>query len=749
MLLPTALPTRRDREPATGRQAPGVSTETVDGLDPDDPLGLELDERDVELEPEDLYPRADGPLETARRCHDALAPFRRRRSRVRDYVASLQYETYTDPDSGLEVDEEREIRGQGRIPWRMNRMRPLLRHLRGQLRENASERTPFAVEQEDQEAVQMMAEAHKAVRRDNRSRTLDVDGLQEFAISGLAVRRAQDAYDDQEDRDEVADDAVHSARFFFDVEGLSDRRLKGVTVMGELLDCPPDEVVREFCPTPGHERALRRIYEGGTGYDDGYDPFDRYGSFGDLDGLMGEDEAFARFDELSFYHPATRGRWRVVVCWRLEGDWRVWYADPLTGAYLSEREWLELFRQQGVALTAAGLHAEVERENGERAAMGELPIEAEERFDRLWVRYCLTPHGHQLERSEDPFWHGGPPYSVALGELIDGEVYGFLYDLIDPQRQLNRLYSQIDAMLTQAPKGLWAVPTQAVPKGMTKEQFASEFTRLGSMLFYDAEALKKYPQAGSLVKAIQPHAIPVGVFQFLSMQGDYIDQLSGHGAAMRGETPTSGTPASLYAQMVTQSSIGTLDLFESYFEMLHEHDRKLLQCVLQFWSAARAVRASQSSPTVRFEPEAVQRLSWDVSIAKTTETALYKMLFEQDMKEFLTAGLLTFRQFLQESSHPRARALLQLIEQTNPLVQAALDGDPSAGALFEQFQLAAAAGDPEAVALLAQAEGWTGVQAPVSPSSTPLGRTATVTPALHSAPAGGASTGQGAFATPA
>ncbi|MEL6614255.1 MAG: hypothetical protein AAFQ43_00880 [Bacteroidota bacterium] len=718
-----------------------LENETVEDWMGSDPLGLDEDSAQLP-EADELYPRAYGPLETARKCHDALAPMRERRRLVRNFVSSLQYLTYTDPDTGEEVDEEREIRDQGRYPWTMNRMRPVLRQLRGQLRGNASDRTPFAVELDDQQTISMMAEAHKAVRRTNQSRVLDADGLAEFAISGISIRRAQDGFDDERDRNEVLDDPVHPNRFFLDVEGAEDRRLKGVTVFGELLDCPPDEVVREFCPTPQHEMVLRSIYgtygEGGTLSDvvEGYDPYDPYGAFDALDGEMGEESAFDRFDEIDFYRPHARGRWRVIVVWRLEGAWRTWYADPLVDAHMSEREWLEMEAATGNRMSAGELTQAVEQENAMRAASGELPIERERRYDRLWVRYTLTPEGHQLQRSEQPFWHGGHPYSVALHEFTDGEVYGFLFDLIDPQRQLNRLYTQIDAMLTQAPKGMWAIPEEVIPEGMSKEEFSSEFTRHGSMLFYNLEQLQEKAQvrggdAANLIKAIQPHAIPASIFHFLEMQNGYMDALSSHGGAMRGETPGAGTPASLYAQMISQSSIGTLDMFESYFESLQAHDAKLLQCIMQFWTEARAVRASATSPTVVFDPEAVRGFEWDVSVAKTTETATYRMLFEQDMKEFLTAGLLTFKQFLTESSHPRARALLQLIEQTNPLLEAQASGDPAAAELLAQFTMAAQAGDPEAMAMLKQAQGWHSGVAMDGDGKPPLGTPQMATPSLN------------------
>ncbi len=667
-------------------------------------LGLDDEAYARPGDPDAHFAQSPSLYEEARRCHGSLDGYRRHRRYIRDNLASLQWGKYVDPESGEEIDETEELREQGLLPANNNRLRPLLRHVKGRLRENASERTPFAVENDDQERVAVMAEGLRAVRRDQGSRGLDAYGIAELATSGMYVRRAQETWDDDEDRYEVADDAPHPVRFFFDVAGAADHRLKGCTLFGEVLDAHPDEVVAAFADSEAAEAALRAIYGdavppgGQDAYDTGYSP-QMY------DGRFGERAGYDRHDGVSFDVPDTAGRWRVVLVWRKEARWRTWYADGATGKRFTEDELATLVSETGEPLSPDELAAEVEADNAVRETMGVPPVEAERRYDRVWVRYFLSPTAHVLQRAEDPYG-GRHGYTVMLCDFTDGEVRGFFDDLIDPQRQINRVFAQVDALISAGAKGMWAVPIEAMPKGMEKEEFANEFNKVGNLFFYSLERLKGFgASAGNLIRSIEPVAIPAALIQHLQLLTDSLDKVGGLSDAAMGRPPSAGTPAALYSQMTAQSSTQHLDLFETFFDGMAEHDANLVRLICQFWDDVRPVRASGTQAGQMFDPDMVRDFTWHVSVGRTSETALYRQLFEQDLKELLTAQRLTLPQFLQESSHPRAQALLHLIQVTNPMIAAgAAGGGMQDPAMIEQYVAAAQAGDPDAIALLRQAQ---------------------------------------------
>lgn len=673
----------------------------------DELLGLGGAEARAPGDPDALFPRGDSLLAVARQAHGGLADYRRQRAFIRQQLASMQWGTYTDPETGIEVDEEEDLRDQGLMPWSNNRLRPLMRHIKGQMRQNASERTPFAVEDADQQTVSAVAEALRSERRRERSRMLDADGIAELAASGMYVRKAEETWDDELDRYVIDDDPVPSYRFFFDVQGATDRRLKGVSLMGEIVDAHPDEVLAAFAETPEHEAAIREIYgirASDLGLDaGGTDPFDD--GFGEqlYDARMGDMAGWDRADAFGFDVPPVQGRCRVVVVWRKEAGWNTWYYDPAAGARFTAAELAEMLTAEGVPTTEAEAVAEVDAENATRQLTGAPPIEAERRYDRFWVVYYVAPSGHVLSRRVDPYDHRKTPYTVFLFDFADGEVRGFFDDLVDVQKQINRSFAQIDAMTSAQIHGFWAIPEQVLPEGMDKEEFVDEMHRVGNVLFYDLDALKGRQDAAQLIKHVQSVGVPVASVNHLQLLGDAFEQMSGFSGAIAGQEPPSGTPASLHAQVIAQGSTQMLDLFETFFEGLVEHDERMLALIIQFWDDVVPLRASASADLQTYRPEDARALSWYVSMGRTSETALYRQLFEEDLKEFLTARYLTFPQYLRESSHPRAQALLQLVETTNPLLSGAAGPDQ-----LVQLAAMAEAGDPEAITLLQQAQEWQG-----------------------------------------
>lgn len=647
----------------------------------------------IDDDPDARFKRDERKLMRARAAHDGLRGWRERRALVRDAIARLQWGSYTDPETGETVSEEAEIRSQGRIPWVMNRVRPAFRHLKGMFRQSASDVTPFPVDGDNAEATNMIAEACRAVNRENETPILDADGAGEHVMGAFAVRKATEAWDSDADRFRIQDDPVHPSMFFMSRD-VADRRLKGLRIIGELHDAAPEDVLAEFGGDPADEAAIRRIYES-YGDDDGYRTALEFAD---------ETWGFDGVDEVSFTAPRDRSRWRVVEVYEHVGGRRRFYYDPLENKRLSDLDWCAILSKElGYECTPRELAHRVAEENAGRVSEGAPAILEESRYDTWWDVAYLAPTGHVLKEDEVSYWHKSHPYSVSLNELVDGEVFSFLLDILDPQRQINRLFAQIDALINTSAKGLWVVPTQVLAKGQTREQFAAEFTRLGNMMFYDAEKLADYGGtrgAAGAIQQIQGAAVPASIFQFLTLQDQYVEKTTGMTSAVQGQEPSAGTPASLYAQMVQQASTGVVDTIESYREMLRQHEKKKAQLVLQFYDRAVPVRGGpRALGTTTYDPDVVRQFDWDVALGDVAHTATYKMLFEQDLKEFLSAGFLTFRQYLTESSHPRARALLQLVEATNPLAQAGAD-PAEISAIVE----AAAAGDPEAQALLKQAQ---------------------------------------------
>jgi hypothetical protein len=236
---------------------------------------------------------------------------------------------------------------------------------------------------------------------------------------------------------------------------------------------------------------------------------------------------------------------------------------------------------------------------------------------------------------------------------------------------------------------------------MDIDDIAEEWTRFNGAI---ALKPKQGKSIGQSVQQITASSIPAGVFEWLGAQKSWVEELSGVMGPQMGKSPQSGTPATLYAQQQMQASLTTLIFFDTFFQGLYELDRKVLQLILQFYDEPRTMSPGQRDQLVTYRPEQVRDISWDVVVADAADTATFRMQFEQSLMEFLGAGHMTFNQFLEVSSHPKAQQIQRLIERSNPLIDAPSALDTADPELTGAMMQAAEAGDVDAQTLLMQAQ---------------------------------------------
>jgi len=617
-------------------------------------------------------------IENCRHDHEALQDYRERRQQARDDYRGYQWEgQMTDPDDpDSTISEKTYLEREGRQALVMNHIAPTIRNLKGQLLQNRSERMAYAVDKDDQEAANQMSVALRATRRQNQLPILEADQFEEHVLGGLHAWKATGRYVPESDRDEVAVDSVPPYTLFFNSD-FGDRRMKGLRRIGEIHEVHLDELCAKIAESPAHEERLREIYA------------DRDRKL-EQPGLNGFDRADQHSN--AFYNPADPDKARLIEVWYTKYKWVRRVHDPATGAY------------QKLDVTPEDVAAV----NEERTAMGMPPLDIDEEKETVWCWAFLSPEGHLLAEGETPYWHGSHPYCVSFASLIDGEWWGLVDDIQDPQKLINRITAAIDFMLAASAKGVLLVDEETlVDSDMTLDDVAEEWTRFNGVI-----ALK--PKAGRTIgqsmQQVTASSIPAGIFEWLGAQKSWVEELSGVMGPQLGKKPQAGTPASLYAQQQVQASLTTLIFFDTFFQGLYELDRKTLQLVLQFYDDERVISPGARDQLVRYQPDRVRDISWDVVVADAADTATFRMQFEQSLMEFLGAGHLTFSQFLDVSSHPKARQLQRIIERTNPLITGG-QGQPSsldtappelAGAMMQ----AAQSGDVDAGTLLAQAQDY-------------------------------------------
>lgn len=595
-------------------------------------------------------------LERAERAWDALQADRERRRTNRDYLFGDQWSESIETDDGVMTEREA-IEQQGREPWEMNRVRPIVRNLQGQLRQNESDRQVFAVNREDNAAARLMTQVLREARRINKMPKVESHNFVEHLLSGKSAFRVDYKHMHQYDRPEVSVRPVNTLRLFHNNDGSDPRAARNLSIVGELHDMELEEVINAFAPrTPKVAEAIRDYYGKGNR---------RYHT----DTMM---SGFARHDGLNFRTPTDTDLCRVIEAWRKESH---------TIRLAHDHEEGQLY-QVGDRLP----EQRVQQENAARRRRGEQPIETYQRRERVWVGYFLTPTGEILWAGETPFAHQEHPYVLGYGDFLDGEVRGLMDDLIDQQRLYNRMIQIMDLGLSTSARGVLMIPEEMIPDNMSPDEFADEYQKVNGTIIYQATTDEGQPMPSQHVpQQVYSNSIPAGAFDWLAKMSEEMRSSSGVMGAQMGEEANSDTPAALYNQQIVQSQTTNLDQFETYFETLRDLDLKIVKVAAQNHSDGRRVRGEPDEGTMEFTEKDIKSLEFDVSLAQVEDTATYRQLFEQDLKELLGGGLLTFRQYLKTSSHPKADQLLELVERNNPLL-GGQQAEASAGASQEMQQ---------------------------------------------------------------
>lgn len=622
-------------------------------------------------------PESTAALHKARSAFSAMFDYHERRRRARNYLWGDQWSDMIEGDDGTSITEEAYIREQGRVPWRMNHLAPTVRNLKGQYRQNRSERQAFAVDREDEAAAEMMTTALRAVRRINRMATIEAAGFQELLMSGLVAFRVGYQYWPRLMREDVRAERLPMARFFMSSDA-DDPRLDDLRVIGMVLDLTPEDIIASFGEGDiAREAAIRDMV--GASENSAYETFGR-GAAGD-------------FEDPTFESPSELGRVRVVELWERVYQRETIAHDEATGEYGP----------------IEGTEAELARAQQQRELLGLPPLRTETRLRPAWRGWYLLPGGEVLWSGMSPYAHKEHPFVVGVADMIDGRVKGIVDDLIEQQRLYNRQIQVLDQVLAHQARGVLMIPEEMIPDGVTPEQFADSYQRANGLIVYrmkDDSGMTLPP--GTRPEQIYANSLPAGAFEWLATMRDNLEYTSGVRGAVMGEAPKSGTSGKRYNQEVSQGMLTTVDYFDAFFETVRELDTKLVAMIAEHYDGSRPLR-THDGRVVMFDPETVRDLPFDVTIANVADTASARLAYEEDLTAFLMQRLITFPQFLELSGHPKAQAIQSVLQRTNP----AFGGDPQAQEMILQ---AAMMGDPQAAQLAEQA----GLgQPPAMPTSPP------------------------------
>lgn len=565
----------------------------------------------------------------AKHWWNARQDFREQRDKNRDFYRGRQWEEKIyDPDTGRWVEEKEFLEEQNRMPWVMNMVNNLVSNVKGQFRRNRSERSVFSTRKQDPEAVEMLNLKRRAVRRQNRTNVLEADNFEEHILSGSSAFKSVIEWDSRRNREAVRTYQVDQHRLFYNLD-VQDRRLTGLRMIGELHDVTMQDLKAQFAKT---EEDIERLE-------------DIYGSRGDSRHGTGT-YGFDRFSGFSFHTTTDPSLHRVIEVWRREKR-RVQLAhDPLTG----QRGELDIPRQQLAQI-------QKQRRENEQPQIRLM----DPKWDDFWVVYYLSPDATLLHKTESPYWHDEHPYTIAHATFLDGETWGLPSPVRDPQRWMNRNLAQIDHMMAAGAKGAGAIDKQALENTPHDvEDVGDWITRMDSVMDFNVPDEKNISE---LFHQFTQEQLPRGYFEMIPMLQQYIEKISGVTEAAQGFEPKSGTPASLFRQQIIQSSTNVLPFLSTYFEGLHDLDKKEIQLIQQAYGDPEVLTRDAYQEPLEYDPKRVREVDVDVSIGDVGDTITHRQLWDSQLMQFLEAGFVDFPTFLKASGHPLSDKLLKMLQQ--------------------------------------------------------------------------------------
>lgn len=581
-------------------------------------------------------------LQVANDYWNSLQDFRDRRERSRRYYRGDQwYELMVNPDDPTEtISEETYIKNQGKIPFKQNIIRQLVKNVIGQYTLNPTETIVITRNRETQTEGEMMSQVLRAAMDLNRVKKLDTRNWEEFMISGLPAQKVGYKFWQDRDVEDLFIQNINPSRFFFNTN-IADVRLLDLNFIGEIKDVDLDEIVSAFAQNESEAEIIKGWYQ----YKDKANATIMY------DGLSAE-----RIDSLDFYI-SDEDQCRLIEIWELRSEFKLYYHDYISG----EVGFTKRTEKELTLINQARVRAAAEQDIPEK----EVPlIDFWQKLDRFWYVKFLTPYGNVLYEGETPYAHKSHPYAFLAYPMLDGEVWGLVEDIIDQQRYINRLISLMDFIMGSAAKGVLLIHEDSIPDDMDIDDYTDEWTKFNGVIKYTGKPGIELP------KQLSTNSTNIGATEMLSLQMKLVQDISGVSGAIQGQTPKSGTPSSLYAQEAQNSSINIKDYMDEYSEYKRDRDMKALKVILQYYGEERVVTVPGTrNATVQYDPKKIENLEFDIVVSQSQDTPVYRQLIDDTLFKLLEANMIDIGMYLQNSSLPFADKLLQDLNQRKEEVQ--------------------------------------------------------------------------------
>lgn len=604
--------------------------------------GLQKDDKAVGLS------KAEDVLREAQFAWESLREVRKKIHRSVMYSFEDQWgDIIRDPDDGQIKTEGQYIMKQGKVPLKNNVIRPIVKNIEGQFRQNVTRPVCVVRDQRESKLGEMMSIAIEYVNQINEEIELDASLLVSLMVSGFCAKKINYGFNSAKQNINVWTHGVNPFRFFFNTN-VEDVRGWDMNILGEIFDMPLKDVIANFAKSEKDRDNIKRIY--GT---------IKEGFYLDGVGMTGTQNK-----DMDFYTPSRTDLCRVILVWKKESREAIFWHDNNDGTwgYVSNSE-RNIIEQINAKRKHEALLNGVEPEDI-------LLIDYKWEVEQYWYYRYLSPRGDILLEGRSPYWHKEHNYVVQMYPLVHGKIYNFIEDFIDQQRSINRTLTLIDFIRGASAKGLVVVDETAF-EGMSREKIIDEYVRYNGVLF---ATLKQGQNIENVIKQYNGNASVAGDYELVKLQLQLINDIAGVNSAMQGKAPTAGTPAALYAQQVQNSSLNIKGLLDSFRNFRLKCTNKTMKTIQQYYTSARYIDLAgqdYDAESKWYDPEKVQDAEVDASITEGANTPVYQMVINDMLMQLFNAHAINVKQMLENSSLPFASRILESIKRDEQAIQEA------------------------------------------------------------------------------
>ena len=594
-------------------------------------------------------------LEQCALMYASLASMRQERQINYDYFNGKQFnELIPSPDGCGSITEFKYIVDQGYIPLSINIILPKIKAIVGVYCDNAME--PYVVSRvrEEQKLGELLTTTlNYAVNAKNIQR-MYVDGYTEFNISAIPCFRTGYGWDKERKIQEVYAELMNVNDMFWDFNN-NDSFFEHIHTIGCLHDMTLAEVLSEYAKSDTMAQKIMAAYQ-------------------DVEWQCPETpEQFSeehRYVYKSFFEPMHAGQCRVIEVWREESHavypcWDTGKGESFTLPCTAEsKAWIEAENNRRIMeVVEAGGYAEnaslievgyVDEQTGEHV---------EYRVDTDWVVRYMTPQGYVLKTEVSPYLHGSHPFVIGGFPLLNGEIHSNVSDLRNSQRMINRLLSSCEYERMNRAKGaIWVNQEVLDRSNVSIEDFAKVYTNPKGVIGLRIKDGEK------VYERMADHTGNADDNSKLEFYMNIANEVSGAHGSLRGERPTAGTPAALYAQETQNANNNIANGMEWYNALINRLNNKLMMLQLQYYDKRRFLEIAGADYTHEIEyiintPARLRQTLFDLQLIKSPQAGFARIQREQMLQSLFEAGAIPAQVWLKNTTLNGADKVLEDVEQ--------------------------------------------------------------------------------------